>query len=103
MADHPNLTTRRVLVGTALTSVGGFVDCFSYLTLSRVYTATMSGNTVLIAVHGGRGEPNQALLHAYTVGIFVIGLLVSSIGIELGLRRGIRRVLAMALLIEVAS
>src|SRR6185437_15495991 len=53
MADHPPFTARRIIVGAALTAVGGFVDCFSYLTLSRVYTATMSGNTVLIAVHGG--------------------------------------------------
>jgi uncharacterized membrane protein YoaK (UPF0700 family) len=102
MADHPPLTLRRIAVGAALTAVGGFVDCFSYLTLSRVYTATMSGNTVLIAVHGGDGETSAALVHAYTVGAFVLGLLASSIGIELGLRRGVRRVLALALAVEAA-
>lgn len=102
MAHDSPLTARRVIVGTALTGVGGFVDCFSYLTLSHVYTATMSGNTVLIAVHSGSGEVSAALLHAYTVGAFVLGLLVSSIGIELGLRRGIRRVLALALAVEAA-
>lgn len=100
MADHPPLTARRIIVGAALTAVGGFVDCFSYLTLSRVYTATMSGNTVLIAVHGGNGETSAALVHAFTVGTFVLGLLASSIGIELGLRRGVRRVLALALAVE---
>ncbi len=102
MPHDPPLTACRVIVGTALTGVGGFVDCFSYLTLSRVYTATMSGNTVLIAVHGGNGEVSAALIHAYTVGAFVLGLLASSIGIELGLRRGIRRVLALALGAEAA-
>lgn len=100
MADHPPLTPRRVAVATALTAVGGFVDCFSYLTLSKVYTATMSGNTVLIAVHAGSGDSSAAVLHAYTVGVFLLGLLGSSVAIELGLRRGLRRVLALALIIE---
>lgn len=100
--DHPPLTPARIAVGAALTAVGGYVDCFGYLTLSQVYTAQMSGNTVLIAVHGGHGEPVSALVHAYTIGVFVVGLLVSAIGIELGLRRGMRRVLALALTIETA-
>lgn len=96
------LTPRRVAIGAALTAVGGYVDCFGYLTLSQVYTAQMSGNTVLIAVHGGRGETASALVHAYTIGVFMLGLLASGIGIEIGLRRGMRRVLALALIIEAA-
>ncbi len=102
MPAHPSLNARRALVGAALTAVGGFVDCFSYLTLSQVYPATMSGNTVLVAVHSGKGEGSAALVHAFTIGVFVLGLLVSSIAIELGLRRGIRRVLALALAVEAA-
>ena len=102
MADTPPLTARRVFVGTVLTAVGGFVDCFSFLTLGSVYAATMSGNTVLIAVHAGKGETSSALLHAYMVGVFLLGLLVSAGAIELGLRRGLRRVLALALAIEAA-
>lgn len=102
MADTPPLTARRVLVGTALTAVGGFVDCFSFLTLGNVFAATMSGNTVLIAVNAGKGETSSALLHVYAIGVFVLGLLVSAGAIELGLRRGFRRVLALALAIEAA-
>ena len=99
--DHPRLTPLRIAIGTALTVVGGYVDCFGYLTLSGVYTSQMSGNTVLIAVHGGHGDASAALLHAYTIGVFVLGLLLSAVGIELGLRRGMRRVLALALTIEI--
>jgi uncharacterized membrane protein YoaK (UPF0700 family) len=101
-SEHPPLSLRRVSVGLALTGVGGFVDCFSYLTLSKVYAATMSGNTVLVAVQGGSGDSGGALLHAYTIAVFLAGLLLSSVAIELGLRRGHRRVLALALAIEVA-
>lgn len=100
MADQPSLNPRRVLVGLALTAVGGFVDCFSYLSLRNVFTATMSGNTVLIAVNAGRSDASAAVLHAYTIGVFVLGLLVSSVAIELGLRSGVRRVLTVALVVE---
>jgi uncharacterized membrane protein YoaK (UPF0700 family) len=101
-SDHPPLTPRRVLAALALTGVGGFVDAFSYMVLSHVYTATMSGNTVLIAVDRAAGDTSSAILHAYTVGVFVVGLLLSAGAIELGLRRGVRRVLAVALAIEAA-
>ncbi|MGE5268659.1 MAG: YoaK family protein [Thiohalocapsa sp.] len=101
-ADHPALTAGRVAVGIALTAVAGYVDCFGYLTLSRVYTAQMSGNTVLIAVHAGHGDAAAALIHAYTIAVFMAGLLVSGFGIELGLRLGLHRVLALALGIEAA-
>jgi len=100
-ADHPPLTPGRAAVGITLTAVGGYVDCFGYLTLSQVYTAQMSGNTVLIAVHAGSGDIASALLHAYTIGVFLFGLLVSGVGIEAALRCNIRRVLALALIIEV--
>ena len=51
---------------------------------------------MLIAVQAGNSEASAALIHAYTVGAFVLGLLASSIGIELGLRRGVPRVLTLA-------
>jgi uncharacterized membrane protein YoaK (UPF0700 family) len=67
------------------------------VSLNHVFTATMSGNTVLIAVDGAAGRSGSAFLHASAVGIFVLGLLSSSVAIELALRRGIRNVLAIAL------
>ena len=102
MADPPPSSPRRIAAAIVLSIVAGFVDAFSYLTLSNVYTATMSGNTVLIAVHGATGKTPAALVHAFTIGVFVLGLLVSSVAIELGLRHGFRRVLAMALALEAA-
>ncbi len=98
-ADESDSALRPVplAVAVALTAVGGYVDC-----LSRVYTAQMSGNTVLIAVHGGQGDAVAAMLHAYTIGVFMLGLLISGIGIEIGLRQGVRRVVSLALAIEIA-
>ena len=98
--EHPPLTRRRIAVAVILSLVAGFVDVFSFLVLSGVYTATMSGNTVLIAVHAAAGEVATAWLHATTIAAFVSGLMVSSIAIEIGLRRGVARVLALALTLE---
>ncbi len=50
-SNRPPLTAHRAAFALALAAVGGFVDVFGYLALSHVFTATMSGNTVLIAVH----------------------------------------------------
>jgi uncharacterized membrane protein YoaK (UPF0700 family) len=83
-----------------LTFGAGFVDAFGYLTLSNVYTANLSGNTVLIAVKSAAGHAPIALLHAYTVGMFLIGLLASGILIEIAIRRRFRRVLAVAMALE---
>jgi uncharacterized membrane protein YoaK (UPF0700 family) len=83
-----------------LTFGAGFVDAFGYLTLSNVYTANLSGNTVLIAVKSATGQGPAALLHAYTIGMFLIGLLASGILIEIAIRQRFRRVLAAAMALE---
>lgn len=91
-------------VGTTfvLTAAAGFVDVFGYISLGHVYTATASGNTVSIAIRAAHGEEAAAWVFTSAVGMFFTGLLISGIAIELGLRLGMRRVLAMALLIEAA-
>jgi uncharacterized membrane protein YoaK (UPF0700 family) len=91
---------RRAAVALALTTIGGFVDAFGFLALSNVYTANMSGNTVQLAVHAGSGGWGTAGLHAYTVAMFLAGLIVSGIVIELGIRWHVRRLLAAAMAIE---
>lgn len=96
----PSDSKRRPLVAIALTWAAGYVDAFGYLLLGGVYTATMSGNTVLIGVHGIAGDHRTAFLHALTVGAFVLGLVVSGAVIKLGQRRGVRRTLAFAMGLE---
>jgi hypothetical protein len=45
----------------ALTCVAGLVDALSYLELGHVFTAMMTGNTVLLAMAIGQGEVPAAL------------------------------------------
>jgi len=89
-----------VVIALSLTFGAGFVDAFGYLKLSHVYTANLSGNTVLIGIKATGGQPSMALLHAFTIGMFLTGLLVSGVLIELAIRRGFRRVLGATMVLE---
>jgi uncharacterized membrane protein YoaK (UPF0700 family) len=88
-----------VAVAVALTVSAGYVDAFGFLTLGGVYTANMSGNTILVGVYPFAGE-DSAALHAFTIGMFVLGLIASGVVIEAGRRSGIRRSFALAMAIE---
>src|SRR5213079_1589678 len=51
-ARLPPRPSERIKMATliALTGIGGYVDAVSYLGLGRVFTAAMTGNTVLLAL-----------------------------------------------------
>ena len=102
MVSKPHATRARV-IAIVLTGVAGFVDAFGFLTLDHVYTAQMSGNTIGLAVNLAAGRPFEALRHGLPIATFLLGLTVTAILIELGRRRGIRRLLAAALLLEAAA
>lgn len=92
----------RAAIGLGLTMVAGFVDAFGYLTLQHVYVANMSGNTVTTGIALADGRFQEALLHFYPIGTFLLGLFLSGAIIELALVRGARRVLASAMALEAA-
>jgi uncharacterized membrane protein YoaK (UPF0700 family) len=102
MVSKPHATRARV-IAIVLTGVAGFVDAFGFLALDHVYTAQMSGNTIGLAVNLAAGRPFEALRHGLPIATFLLGLTVTAILIELGRRRGIRRLLAAALLLEAAA
>lgn len=93
----------RSFVALALTGTAGFVDALGYLLLSGVYTANMSGNTVLIGVHAADGDLSQVALYAATIGTFVLGLVVGGAALKLLERSGFRRLIAFAMALEVLS
>jgi uncharacterized membrane protein YoaK (UPF0700 family) len=89
----------RTAVALALVGVAGFVDALSWLGLHQ-FTAQMSGNAVLLAVHAAAGKSGDALLQLCAIGTFLFGLLISGIVIEIGLRLRLRRLLAAAMMLE---
>ncbi|MEZ4869291.1 MAG: YoaK family protein [Caldilineaceae bacterium] len=60
-----------------LAATAGAVDVISYVELGRVFTANMTGNTVLLGLALGRVEP-QSIVHA---GLALVGFLI---GVALG-------------------
>ena len=62
MARH-----RRDLMLLALTWAAGSVDAISFLALGRVFTANMTGNTVLLGLHLAQ-EQGAGALRAFAAG-----------------------------------
>jgi uncharacterized membrane protein YoaK (UPF0700 family) len=56
-----------------LTSAAGLVDAISYLELGHVFTAMMTGNTVLLALAIGQGEAMAALRSTLALAVFSLG------------------------------
>jgi uncharacterized membrane protein YoaK (UPF0700 family) len=97
----PAASLRQAAIALALTFAAGFVDGYGFLSLSGVYIGNMSGNTVQIALRAVAGDGGQALLHAFTISMFLLGLLVSGAAIELGRSRRLRHVFAIGMALEV--
>jgi uncharacterized membrane protein YoaK (UPF0700 family) len=57
----------------ALAAAAGVVDAASYLGLGRVFTANMTGNTVLLGVALARGSGADAVRSAMALGGFCLG------------------------------
>lgn len=56
-----------------LTCAAGLVDAISYLGLGHVFTAMMTGNTVLLALAIGQGEAMAALRSTLALAVFGLG------------------------------
>jgi uncharacterized membrane protein YoaK (UPF0700 family) len=89
----------RTALAVLLTWIAGYVDAIGWLNLHHVYTAQMSGNVILLAVHFAAGE-KAASLPGDAVLSFFLGLVISGSVIEIGMRRHIRRIFVAALAVE---
>ena len=56
-----------------LTCAAGLVDAISYLEMGHVFTAMMTGNTVLLALAIGQGEVMAALRSTLALVAFSVG------------------------------
>lgn len=91
-----------LLLAAFLTWMAGFVDAVGYLSLGRIYTANMSGNSVAIGIHAVSGEWFEALRRLLPVAAYFAGLLYCRLLIAYGAMRHIRRIATLTLLCEVA-
>jgi uncharacterized membrane protein YoaK (UPF0700 family) len=75
------MTTRYALV-VLLSIASGFSDALGYVALGRVFTANMTGNTILLGLAIGQGHIPAALrsvaaLAGYAIGILLAGMIVA--------------------------
>jgi uncharacterized membrane protein YoaK (UPF0700 family) len=83
MARH-----RRDLLLLTLTSAAGSVDAISFLALGRVFTANMTGNTVLLGLHLAQEQGAAALRALMALGGFGAGLVIGALIVERSADRG---------------
>src|SRR5947209_16445519 len=67
--------------------VAGSVDAISYLGLGHVFTANMTGNTVLLGLALGQREGLAILRSLTALGGFVVGLAVGAVIVDRDRRR----------------
>ncbi|MGO9060888.1 MAG: YoaK family protein [Candidatus Binataceae bacterium] len=70
---------RRDLLLLLLTWAAGFVDAISYLGLGNVFTANMTGNTILLGIALGRGAHLAAFRASLALAGFCIGATVGAL------------------------
>jgi len=61
-----------------LTGAAGYVDAVSYLALGRVFTANMTGNTVLFGLALVQGDAGAIVRTAFALGAFVGGTAIGA-------------------------
>jgi uncharacterized membrane protein YoaK (UPF0700 family) len=74
LSELPAIRRGALLLG--LTLVAGCTDAISYLGLGRVFTANMTGNTVLLGVALAQWDAGAAARSASALGGFVVGATV---------------------------
>jgi uncharacterized membrane protein YoaK (UPF0700 family) len=82
--------------------VGGVVDAIGFLTLNRLFTAHMSGNSAAFGAYLGQGGWGEAARRATPIPLFVCGVALGDAAIEVARRRGIRATRSVALALEAA-
>jgi uncharacterized membrane protein YoaK (UPF0700 family) len=91
-----------LFVAALLTWIAGFVDAVGFVSLGGIYTANMSGNSVAIGIRAAEQNWPEMVRRLWPVVIYVAGLLLCRILIEIGARERIRAIASLAFLGEIA-
>jgi uncharacterized membrane protein YoaK (UPF0700 family) len=91
-----------VRVATVLAFAAGGVDAIGYLTLTRLFTAHMSGNTVAFGVSLGQADLATFVERGVPICIFILGIALGTIVVELEERRAVRHPFVALYCVEIA-
>src|SRR5215469_9460336 len=73
----PSLLTSRSALVVLLAIAAGFSDTLGYVALGRVFTANMTGNTILLGLAIGQGHVQAALRSVAALVGFAFGVLLA--------------------------
>jgi uncharacterized membrane protein YoaK (UPF0700 family) len=90
-----------LLVAAFLTWIAGFVDAVGYISLGRIYTANMSGNSVAIGIQISGQNWFDMFRRIWPVITYVVGLLLCRILLEFGARERIRSLASVVFFCEI--
>lgn len=90
----------KAVVALLLTFAAGCVDIVGYLTVYKMFTAHMTGDTVHLAQNVLQAHWQEAAVAASVIAAFVIGSIIGRAIIEIGVRRRVRSIASATLLIE---
>src|SRR5215210_837388 len=102
---EPSRPSEQVKIATliTLTGIGGYVDAVSYLGLGHVFTAAMTGNTVLLALAVGEQEWSAAGRATVALVGFVGGVAVGQLVVgRFAARPHWPRAVSLGLLVELS-
>lgn len=92
----------RFFLAAFITWLAGFVDAIGFISLSDIYTANMSGNSVALGIQLASRNWPEAIRRFWPVVTYVLGLLFCRILLEVGARERIRSIASFAWLAEIA-
>jgi uncharacterized membrane protein YoaK (UPF0700 family) len=85
-----------------LAAVAGWTDAVGFLVLFGLFTAHMSGNTTHLGVSIGEGDWSDAVTRFFPIPVFVVGIVVGAVALEVIHHRRQRSGVAILLLAEAA-
>lgn len=91
----------QIYIAGFLTWLAGFVDAIGFLALVQIYTANMSGNSVALGIQLWDQNWMEAARRAWPVAVYVLGLLLGRILIEIGGRLRFRSIASVSFCLEI--
>ncbi len=80
--------------------IAGCVDAIGYLVLAKLFTAHMSGNSAAMGAYFGQRQWGEAWRRALPIPLFVLGVALGSLFVEVAMRRRSAHPFALALGLE---
>lgn len=99
--DQDRQLIRKSWVAILLTWVAGCIDGIGYLVLFHLFTAHMSGNSVAFGVALARLQWSEVAHRGIPIALFVVGVMLGVLVLDIGKRRQARHGAAIAFGLEI--